>query len=236
LLRRDHGLVVSAFAGLLAMFVFDIPTSTPFKLFGVPLSDKVFVYLLGAQVALAGWPGPAYTALIGLVLGALYRIEALPFHRLRIPMAISNACGSVCRPILSGSFLRSIAGLPAGGGGGGQRFGGGGQMLGGAPRAAGGGAARGVGAAGAAAGGAGGPDGYARVAAAEGGDHLPARVESPRPEILNDSFGGGHVAAEADPAALQQLVSMGFTEQRARGALIATRNNLPQATNLLLGS
>ena len=89
-------------------------------------------------------------------------------------------------------------------------------------------AAAGVGAAGGAGGAA--PGGYQRV----GGDDDV--VGAPQGEILNAAFAPVHAGVPVDPAALQQLMAMGFSEPRARAALIATYNNLPAASNLLLGS
>ena len=210
--------------GLLSVFFFDIPQSAPFTLFGLPLSDKLFLYVLSLQVCLAHLPGSAYTALIGLVLGALYRIEALPFHRLRIPAAVSGACSAVFKPILSGSLLRTLAGVPQAGAAGGGRFVGGGHALGSGPASAGAPAVARQG-----------PGGYQAV----GGDDAAAGGvdgDMPQGEILNDAYAPMMAPAAVDPQALQTVMAMGFSEPRARAALMASQNNVPAATHILLGS
>jgi hypothetical protein len=211
--------------GLLAIFFWDIPQSAPFTVFGVPLSDKLFIYLLGLQLALSAVPGSAYTALIGLVLGVLYRWELMPFHRLRVPQWLSTACGTVFSPVLSGSIFAQLAGVQDNRG---RRVGGSGRVGGGPAQAA----ARAAAAAGAAA-----PThagGYSMV----GDDAGAGALAEPEGEILNDGFyavAPPPPSVAVDPSALAQLTSMGFSEDRARTALQATQNNLTAATNRLLG-
>jgi hypothetical protein len=62
---------------------------------------------------------------------------------------------------------------------------------------------------------------------------------APQGEVLIDPPMGAFAPSppvQVDPAALQQLQQMGFSEARARDALLATRNNVSAATNLLLGA
>jgi hypothetical protein len=62
-----------------ALYYSLVPATTRFRLFGVTLSDKVFVYLLGVQMALAHWPGGLVSAFAGIASAMLYRSDALPF-------------------------------------------------------------------------------------------------------------------------------------------------------------
>lgn len=207
--------------GLLACFFMDIPQSMPFTVFGVPLSDKMFLYILNLQLALSGLPGSAYTALIGLVLGFLYRWEALPFHRIRIPQVVSRCFGRVFSPLLSGSLFATLAGVDQQGRPVGARTFGSGRLGGAAPPVASRAPATHAG-------------GYAMVDDAAAGDE-------PEGEILND-VGAYYTPAHmmpplvaADPAAVAQLQAMGFPEDRARAALQAAHNDVTAATNRLLG-
>jgi len=188
--------------GFLALFYFDIPQSTPFTFIRIPLSDKLFIYILALQIFFSNWPLPAYTSLIGLFLGILYRLEFLPFHRLRIPSSISSLCGSLFRPILNCEWLRlfGIGNQSGGGAAGGVRFNGGGHRLG--------------------------------------------SREIPQGEILNAPVPAGGPSmipinqnvVIVNEIALQQIIAMGFSEPRARAALITTNNNVAMASNLLIGS
>lgn len=210
--------------GLLACFAWDIPQSAPFKLFGIKMSDKIFIYMLALQLALSGVPSSAYTALIGLVLGILYRIEFLPFHRIRIPVWFANLCSTIFSPILSGSIFATLAGVNPQGGqpAGGRRFVGGGGRLGGGPPGA-----RNNG------------SGVAVDPSNSVGGYQPIEPEG---EVLmgpdafpapSAPYAPAHV--QPDPNAVAQIVAMGFSEERARTALRATRNDVTAATNQLLG-
>jgi hypothetical protein len=186
------------------------------------LSDDILVLVspslvLSLQLCLSNIPASCYTAIIGFALGLLYRIECLPFHRLRVPQWLSTGCGRLFSPLLSGSLFATIAGVHDAAG---RRVGGGGRVGSGAGAAA---AAR-------ARQPGGGQPGYEVVNA------------EPEGEILNDAAAFGGYAAPMqpadvapDPAAVAQLTGMGFSDERARAALAASGNNVAQATNRLLG-
>lgn len=210
--------------GLLAMFFWDIPQTVPFTVFGTPLSDKMFVYLLGVQLALASPAGSAYTALIGIILGALYLIDYLPLHRLRVPHFLFDGCGRLFAPLLSASVFDRLTGVDARAG---RRVGGSGRLGGSTPAAARMPQQPEMGA------GMHSPGGYVPVGGSD------ADQEG---EVLNEmAYLGGippaaaYAPVEPSPGAVAQLVSMGFTEERSRAALQATRNDLNAATNRLLG-
>ena len=73
------------------------------------------------------------------------------------------------------------------------------------------------------------------------GGALPAQAVQMVPGTLPSGgvppfggYAGGDGGVAAGPQQVQQLMQMGFTEQRAREALNATGGNVEQAANLLL--
>ena len=203
-------------------YFFDIPRTYHFTVCGVRLSNKVFVYLAGAQLAWShGWRS-AIPAACGLLVsaafhsGAMGRIDRLaPPTALRrvVRATVGRALGVAdqqrplvrMRPSPNGAGGRGGAGAGGGLAGGGAGGGGGGRGDGGF----GGGGLGGLG------GGGGGGEGGFRA----GGAMMTEAPSGPPP-----------------PGAVETLTSMGFDEGSARRALIMGDNNLAVATNILLES
>lgn len=84
----------------LVLYTRDIPPSYGFRIFGIPLTNKIFVYVLAVQCFLAGFPGSIAGTLSGLAAGLLYRMPALAISEIRIPRRVSDVFAAVFLPIL----------------------------------------------------------------------------------------------------------------------------------------
>ncbi|KAK9322730.1 hypothetical protein V1517DRAFT_124898 [Lipomyces orientalis] len=102
-------------------------TSTPHA---ITLSDKIFVYILSAQLALAQMPASLICAFTGWLVGVLWTREVLPGRNWRIPewwwertrsrgMASLAVLGTGPTPVATGVPAPNVgaAGAPTGGGG-----------------------------------------------------------------------------------------------------------------------
>nr|CAB3478620.1 unnamed protein product [Digitaria exilis] len=74
-------------------FFFDIPVSMRFRIFGLSLSDKSFVYLAGLQLLLSSGRRSVVPGVSGILAGLLYRLNTFGIRRLKV--------------LLSRSFLKS---------------------------------------------------------------------------------------------------------------------------------
>ncbi|EJD53675.1 hypothetical protein AURDEDRAFT_110462 [Auricularia subglabra TFB-10046 SS5] len=65
-----------------------VPAAYTFNIFSLPLSNKSFTYLIASQLAFSQWPSSAVVALLGLLVGQLYRadIVGLKSYRLSLPL------------------------------------------------------------------------------------------------------------------------------------------------------
>ncbi|KAJ7584360.1 hypothetical protein C8J56DRAFT_950823 [Mycena floridula] len=62
-----------------------VPVVYHFRIFGVPLSNKSFAYLLALQLAFLRLPGSAVLAVIGILCGQAYRSDLINLHSYRLP-------------------------------------------------------------------------------------------------------------------------------------------------------
>jgi hypothetical protein len=185
--------------GLFAFFFIDIPQVMRFRLIMLPLSDKVFVYALGLQLALARGKTSLLTGLCGLVAGALYRSNLVPaLRRVRFPRALADCCERHLAPIFSSRDRR----------------------------------------------------GYGRVDDAHEGPDMPDMAESPRVDAPRAGARAGAAAGAGPgfgvpmvplPAArppsdesVATVVSLGFSPDEARQALVAAGGNVDLAVERLL--
>jgi hypothetical protein len=65
-----------------------VPSAYQFRVFGVPLSNKSFTYILASQLALGHLPGSAAAAIIGVLAGQIYRSELANLKSYRIPLSV----------------------------------------------------------------------------------------------------------------------------------------------------
>ncbi|KAF9226780.1 hypothetical protein BS17DRAFT_776121 [Gyrodon lividus] len=65
-----------------------VPATYHFKVFGIPLSNKAFTYVLASQLALGHMPGSLASACIGLFVGFIYRSEVINIKAWRVSPAV----------------------------------------------------------------------------------------------------------------------------------------------------
>eukprot|EP00238_Polyblepharides_amylifera_P014463 CAMPEP_0196591108 /NCGR_PEP_ID=MMETSP1081-20130531/68544_1 /TAXON_ID=36882 /ORGANISM="Pyramimonas amylifera, Strain CCMP720" /LENGTH=216 /DNA_ID=CAMNT_0041914375 /DNA_START=425 /DNA_END=1075 /DNA_ORIENTATION=- len=94
-----YGLIFS----LVVQFVLDVPASARFKLLGVPLTDKIFIYLAAAQFLFSS-PGAAILpAVSGLLAGILFRVNFLGMRNCRLPSIVNAFFSRTLGPLLRSS-------------------------------------------------------------------------------------------------------------------------------------
>ncbi|KAK4802025.1 hypothetical protein SAY86_000228 [Trapa natans] len=81
-----YGLVFASFIP----FYFDIPVSTRFRVFGIPFTDKSFIYLAGLQLLLSSWRRSIIPGICGIIAGSLYRMNILYIRKAKIPQFLSS--------------------------------------------------------------------------------------------------------------------------------------------------
>jgi membrane associated rhomboid family serine protease len=65
-----------------------VPPAYHFRIFGVPLSNKSFTYILASQLALGHVPGSLASACLGLLVGFIYRSELINIKTWRVSPAV----------------------------------------------------------------------------------------------------------------------------------------------------
>ncbi|KAJ9531673.1 hypothetical protein QJQ45_021814 [Haematococcus lacustris] len=237
LVGGPYGLLFASFVH----FFLDVPASSRFSLLGLRLSDKVFVYLTGAQLLLTGGRGAAMAAAAGLVAGCLYRSPATGLRQFRIPGLVTRLAARFLRPLLA-STPSSLNTRPPGDISGGH-----------------GSSTRGLRQAGAAAAG----QATARYPPAAGSSISGSRTRGPglglgpglrervganqagaaatrQPLALDQGAGSGLQGGLGNEgpmvveAAVEQLMAMGFGREEAQAALTASGNDVQAAIALLV--
>ncbi|KAI6024469.1 hypothetical protein EDC04DRAFT_2574008 [Pisolithus marmoratus] len=61
-----------------------VPVAYHFKIFGMPLSNKAFTYVIALQLALGHVPGSLVSACVGLLVGYIYRSELINIKTWRV--------------------------------------------------------------------------------------------------------------------------------------------------------
>ncbi|XP_043691804.1 rhomboid-like protein 20 [Telopea speciosissima] len=101
-----YGLIFSSFVP----FFFDIPVSTRFRIFGIHISDKSFIYLAGIQLLLSSWKRSILPGLGGILAGFLYRINLFGFRRMKFPEFVTSFFSSLPWPSAGGSSPTASSG------------------------------------------------------------------------------------------------------------------------------
>uniref|UniRef100_A0A0E0HPW2 UBA domain-containing protein n=1 Tax=Oryza nivara TaxID=4536 RepID=A0A0E0HPW2_ORYNI len=87
-------------------FFFDIPITTKFRIFGLRLSDKSFIYLSGLQLLFSsGWRS-IIPGLSGILAGLLYRLNIFGIRRLKLPDSMTSLRSRFSCPFLNNSYQR----------------------------------------------------------------------------------------------------------------------------------
>ncbi|XP_026417939.1 rhomboid-like protein 20 [Papaver somniferum] len=81
-----YGLIFSSFVP----FYFDIPVSTRFRIFGVSISDKSFIYLAGLQLLFSSWKRSILPGICGILAGSFYRLNILRIRKIKFPAFIAS--------------------------------------------------------------------------------------------------------------------------------------------------
>lgn len=84
-----YGLIFASFVP----FLCDIPISSQFRVFGVPFSDKSFIYMAGIQLFLSSWKRSVLPTICGLLTGFLYRLNVLGVRKFKIPRFVASLIG-----------------------------------------------------------------------------------------------------------------------------------------------
>ncbi|KAF8716777.1 hypothetical protein HU200_025869 [Digitaria exilis] len=82
-------------------FFFDIPVSMRFRIFGLSLSDKSFVYLAGLQLLLSSGRRSVVPGVSGILAGLLYRLNTFGIRRLKFPELATSLFSRLSWPFYS---------------------------------------------------------------------------------------------------------------------------------------
>ncbi|KAF9266233.1 hypothetical protein L218DRAFT_956599 [Marasmius fiardii PR-910] len=85
---------------LLYQYVRIIPTVYDFRVFGIPLSNKSFTYILALQMSLSRLPGSATVALIGILAGQMYRSDIVNLKGYRISHSVVRLSKRFLLPLI----------------------------------------------------------------------------------------------------------------------------------------
>ncbi|XP_010505880.1 PREDICTED: rhomboid-like protein 18 [Camelina sativa] len=82
-------------------FFLDIPVTKRFGVFGVPFSDKSFIYLAGVQLLLSSWKRSILTGFCGIIAGSLYRLNIFGIRKAKFPQFMASFFSRFSLPSLS---------------------------------------------------------------------------------------------------------------------------------------
>ena len=189
----------------MALVFLRVPRLHNLSIFGIPITDKFFAYLIAAQMAFTNMPSSLLSAAIGGVTGCIYHFDVVGLQKILPPVWLQKLAASLSIPkhqtvSISQAPLQSMP-----------------HNAPGSPRAE---ALIGPGAGGGGFGGFGGGGGFQPMGAQMGGGaHLRAgpRVQA-NPELV-DSV----------------MSITGMPRQQVEAALAATNNNADAATAQLMG-
>ncbi|CAD6236313.1 unnamed protein product [Miscanthus lutarioriparius] len=101
-----YGLIFASYVP----FFFDIPVSMKFRIFGLSLSDKSFLYLAGLQLLFSSGRRSVVPGLSGILAGLLYRLNTFGIRRLKdARTATQDPTESSIAALVSMGFDRSAA-------------------------------------------------------------------------------------------------------------------------------
>ncbi|KAG6849314.1 hypothetical protein H0H93_009504 [Arthromyces matolae] len=67
-----------------------VPPSYKLRIFGVPFNNKTFLYLLALQTAISRLPSSGVVAIIGVLVGQIYRSDLANLKAYRLPPTVLN--------------------------------------------------------------------------------------------------------------------------------------------------
>ncbi|KDQ29626.1 hypothetical protein PLEOSDRAFT_50529 [Pleurotus ostreatus PC15] len=77
-----------------------VPFVYQFRIFGIPLNNKSFTYVLALQLALSHLPGSGASALIGVLTGILYRSDIANLKAYRVSPQVVLFARNYLRPLI----------------------------------------------------------------------------------------------------------------------------------------
>jgi hypothetical protein len=95
----------------LSQYIFDVPSTTKFKVFGLNVTEKHVVYLLCLQLLLANFPNSLVAGISGLISGFFYRSQALHLRTLFFPEKVIQFCLKYLDPIISSAPPPVVMGM-----------------------------------------------------------------------------------------------------------------------------
>lgn len=81
-----YGLIFASFIP----FYFDIPVSSRFRICGIRLTDKSFIYFAGLQLLFSFWKRSLVPGLCGLLSGSLYRLNLFRIRKIKFPDFVAS--------------------------------------------------------------------------------------------------------------------------------------------------
>lgn len=97
-----YGLIFASYVP----FFFDIPISTKFRIFGLQLCDKSFIYLAGLQLLFSSGRRSVIPGLSGILAGLLYRLNIFGIRRLKVPEYATSLFSRLSWPFSNNSYQR----------------------------------------------------------------------------------------------------------------------------------
>ncbi|KAF4575236.1 hypothetical protein EYR40_005028 [Pleurotus pulmonarius] len=77
-----------------------VPFVYQFRIFGIPLNNKSFTYVLASQLALSHLPGSGASALVGVLTGMLYRSDIANLKAYRVSPQVVSFARNYLRPLI----------------------------------------------------------------------------------------------------------------------------------------
>ncbi|KAI8967879.1 hypothetical protein BDF20DRAFT_897590 [Mycotypha africana] len=112
-LNRIRGGPYALIFAMLYQYYRIIPVTYKFRVFGIIMTDKIFLYIIAAHLALSGISQTLVPVLCGLIAGAVYRTDIANLKRWRFPVALQRFTSRYLKPFLSTSpIARSSATTP----------------------------------------------------------------------------------------------------------------------------
>lgn len=94
-----YGFIFSFFV----QFFAHVPKLHRYSFLGLEVSDKSFVYMIGAQLALNHGTSSFFPSLIGFLAGLIVSSDKFPFNKFRLPRIVERTCERIFLPFLNSS-------------------------------------------------------------------------------------------------------------------------------------
>ena len=75
----------------MALVFLRVPRLHILSIFGIPITDKFFAYLIAAQMAFSNSPSSLLSALIGILTGCIYHFDVVGLQKIMPPQWLQDA-------------------------------------------------------------------------------------------------------------------------------------------------